>query len=264
MSDRDVVRRRSGRRRCARGQLALPRRRAGTAQYFGRNKVQYQNFDFRSSQTAHFDIYYYPEERPPPTLAARMAERWYARLSARARITSSPAASPSSSTPPRPHFEQTNVVAGGIGEGTGGVTEALRRRIVLPTGGTLGRSDHVLGHELVHAFQYDMTGGGRRARREPAPRPRCRCGSSRAWPSTSRSARSTRTRRCGCAARPRTPRATSCRPSSQLDDPRYFPYRYGQALLAYVGGTYGDDRIGELLRAARPRRAAWTRRSGAS
>jgi hypothetical protein len=36
----------------------------------------------------------------------------------------------------------------------------------------------------------------------------------------------------------------------QLDDPRYFPYRYGQALLAYVGGSYGDDRIGELLRAA--------------
>ena len=36
----------------------------------------------------------------------------------------------------------------------------------------------------------------------------------------------------------------------QLEDPRYFPYRYGQALLAYVGGTYGDDQIGELLRAA--------------
>jgi dipeptidyl aminopeptidase/acylaminoacyl peptidase len=36
----------------------------------------------------------------------------------------------------------------------------------------------------------------------------------------------------------------------QLTDPRFFPYRYGQALLAYVGGTYGDDRIGELLRAS--------------
>ena len=28
----------------------------------------------------------------------------------------------------------------------------------------------------------------------------------------------------------------------QLDDPRYFPYRYGHALLAYVGGTLGTSR----------------------
>ena len=36
----------------------------------------------------------------------------------------------------------------------------------------------------------------------------------------------------------------------QLDDPRFFPYRYGQALLAYVGGEWGDERIGDLLRQA--------------
>src|SRR4029453_4148494 len=35
----------------------------------------------------------------------------------------------------------------------------------------------------------------------------------------------------------------------QLEDPRYFPYRYGQALLAYVGGTYGDDHLAGVLRA---------------
>src|SRR6266536_3207365 len=51
-------------------------------------------------------------------------------------------------------------VVQGIGEGTGGVTEALRRRIVLPTGGTLGDLNHVIGHELTHAFQYDITGSG--------------------------------------------------------------------------------------------------------
>src|SRR5436190_722980 len=26
-------------------------------------------------------------------------------------------------------------------------------------------------------------------------------------------------------------------------DPRYFPYRYGQALLAYMGGRFGDDAV---------------------
>src|SRR2546430_5317625 len=51
------------------------------AQYFGQNKVQYQAFDFRIIQTEHFEIYYYPAERTAALDAARMAERWYARLS---------------------------------------------------------------------------------------------------------------------------------------------------------------------------------------
>src|SRR5207248_10838779 len=52
------------------------------AQYFGRNKVQVESFDFRVLPTAHFDVYYYPVERDAAEQAARMAERWYTRLSA--------------------------------------------------------------------------------------------------------------------------------------------------------------------------------------
>ena len=52
------------------------------AQYFGHNKVQYENFNFKVLHTAHFDLYYYPEEQAAAGIAARMAERWYARLSA--------------------------------------------------------------------------------------------------------------------------------------------------------------------------------------
>jgi Tol biopolymer transport system component len=36
----------------------------------------------------------------------------------------------------------------------------------------------------------------------------------------------------------------------ELDNPRYFPYRYGHALWAYVGGRFGDEVIGDMLRAA--------------
>src|SRR5207253_1929095 len=32
-----------------------------------------------------------------------------------------------------------------------------------------------------------------------------------------------------------------------LDDPKYFPYRWGQAFWAYVGGKWGDDVIAEIL-----------------
>ena len=50
------------------------------AQYFGGNKVQYRTFDFEVLRTEHFDVYFYPEERHATDLAARMAERWRARL----------------------------------------------------------------------------------------------------------------------------------------------------------------------------------------
>src|SRR6185503_21367085 len=52
-----------------------------SAQYFGRNKVTYSNFDFKIIQTEHFDVYFYERERTAALDAARMAERSYARLS---------------------------------------------------------------------------------------------------------------------------------------------------------------------------------------
>src|SRR5215831_5364961 len=52
------------------------------AQYFGRNKVQYDRRDFRILETPHFQVYYYEEERAAAAQAARMAERWYTKLSA--------------------------------------------------------------------------------------------------------------------------------------------------------------------------------------
>jgi hypothetical protein len=51
------------------------------AQHFGRNKVVYDDFDFQHIQTEHFDVYYYPPMEPAAQDAARMAERWYGRLS---------------------------------------------------------------------------------------------------------------------------------------------------------------------------------------
>src|SRR4026207_403447 len=51
------------------------------AQYFGRNKVQYGTFKFEVLKTEHFDIMYYESEKAAAEVAARMAERWYARLS---------------------------------------------------------------------------------------------------------------------------------------------------------------------------------------
>jgi len=216
------------------------------AQYFGHNKVQYQSFNFKVLRTAHFDLYYYPEEREAAPLAARMAERWYTRLSGIFHHQLS-GRQPLILYATQAQFEQTNVVQG-LGEGTGGVTEALRRRIVLPTGGTLGDLDHVIGHELTHAFQYDMTGvghgGGNPA---AAAMPLWFVEGMAEYMSLGPVAPLTAMWMRGAIQDTVRDSLPSYR---QLEDPSFFPYRYGQALLAYVGGTYGDDKIGELLRAA--------------
>src|SRR5688572_27484822 len=133
--------------------LALPA--PGSAQYFGRNKVQYRSFDFDVIRTEHFDIYYYEQEREAVMDAARMAERSYARLS---RILQhefrerKPIILYASHT----DFQQTNALTGLIDESTGGVTEALKSRVILPFTGSYADFDHVLTHELVHAFQFDV------------------------------------------------------------------------------------------------------------
>src|SRR5688500_17483721 len=133
--------------------LAMPA--PGSSQYFGRNKVQYRSFDFEVIRTEHFDIYYYEQEREAVMDAARMAERSYARLSKilqhefRER---KPIILYASHT----DFQQTNALYGFIDESTGGATEALKSRIIMPFTGSSADFDHVLTHELVHAFQYDV------------------------------------------------------------------------------------------------------------
>src|SRR5215203_1114910 len=129
---------------------------ASAQQYFGGNKVQYRTFTFEVLRTEHFDIYFYEEEHEAAAIAARMAERWRARLG-RALTHDLTGRQPLILYAAHPHFEQTNAIGGDIGEGTGGVTESLRRRIILPMGGPLADTDHVIGHELVHAFQFDIT-----------------------------------------------------------------------------------------------------------
>ena len=131
----------------------------------------------------------------------RMAERWYARLSKvfdHEMRTRQPLVLYAS----HPDFEQTNVVGGMIGEGTGGVTEGLKRRVVLPLAGTLQETDHVSWPRAracipIRHFRPARPGRRRRRRhRKPAALVRRRIGRIPVdW------AGRLRIRRCGCAMR---------------------------------------------------------------
>ena len=135
--------------------LASPFSGDARAQYFGRNKVEYRGFNFQTLRTDHFDIYYYPREEAAARQAARMAERWYARFSELLdhQFTHR---QPIVLYASHRDFTQTNVSSGTVDEGTGGFTERLKSRIVMPFAPGLGETDHVIGHELAHAFQIDI------------------------------------------------------------------------------------------------------------
>src|SRR5690606_20753054 len=128
------------------------------AQYFGRQKVQYEDFDWQVLRADHFDIYHYPGTETITRDAARMSERWYTRLSFGFQHEFD--RKPLIFDADRPDFQQTNVIGGALSEGTGGVTESLKNRVIMPWTGVYAENDHVLGHELVHVFQYDIAQTG--------------------------------------------------------------------------------------------------------
>jgi len=214
------------------------------AQHFGRNKVVYDDFDFESIQTEHFDVYYYPPMKPAVQDAARMAERWYERLS-RVFQHRFDERKPIIFYADDTDFQQTNVIGGFIGEGTGGVTEGGRQRLIMPLTGSYKETDRILGHEMVHVFQYEIW------KQNPQT---FRLGDLPLWLIEG-------TAEYLSSGRQDPHTAMWMRDAVRNDDVpttrqltrkqfRYFPYRYGQALMAYIGGTWDDQTLGLLYRQA--------------
>ncbi|HTL95083.1 MAG TPA: hypothetical protein VL157_06045 [Gemmatimonadaceae bacterium] len=214
--------------------------------YFGQNQVQYRNFDWQVIETDHFLIHYYPDEREAAMDAARLAERAYARLS---RVLSHEfrEKKPIMVFASRSDFGQNNVT-GDLGEGTGGVTEPLRDRMLLPFTGDYRSFEHVLTHEMVHEFQFDIFQHGHGA---GAALPALTAVDPPLWFMEGMAEY--------LSIGPDDPHtATIIRdaalndnlPSMRLMTERpdlYFPYRYGESFWAYVGQRWGDDVIGAIL-----------------
>lgn len=216
---------------------------SAVAQYFGRNKVQYDDFDFRVIETEHFRIHYYPEEEQAVKDAARMAERWYSRHS-RTFLREFREKKPIIFYANDADFHQTNVISGFIGEGTGGVTEGLKQRVVMPLTGSYDETNHVLGHELVHSFQYDIAFSERDTIRfNLGLLPLWMVEGMAEYFSVGRNDTHTAMWLRDAVLREDLPTI------DQLTrDVRYFPYRYGQAYMAYIGGKYGDAAVANLFK----------------
>jgi hypothetical protein len=124
-----------------------------SAQYyfFGRNKVQYNDFNWKVLKTDHFDIYYYDDFGEMAEIGANYAEEAFEEFKSKFNylVTSR---IPLIFYNTHIHFEQTNTTPGFIPEGVGGFFEFLKGRVVIPYLGSLSSFRHVIRHELVHVF----------------------------------------------------------------------------------------------------------------
>ncbi|RKZ15943.1 hypothetical protein DRQ53_07620, partial [bacterium] len=215
---------------------------SSSAQFFGRNKIQYENFDWQVLNTPHFEVFFYPEEEELAARAAVLAEDAYLRLSRtfdhelETQVPFILYASPND-------FQQTNISDGLIGEGTGGFSEPLRKRMVLPYPGDTAGFVHVINHELVHVFMFDIAYRSYKAnaaRRRWFPVPLWFAEGMAEWFSSEWDNQADMWLRD----------ATIYNWIIPLDQiyGGYQVYKEGQSAMRYIAATYGEEKVVEVFK----------------
>jgi len=218
------------------------------AQYYGQNKVNYEKHDWYYLHTQHFDIYHPKDEYKIAEFTAWAAEEalqsiqksWNYSLKSRITFIVYPSHNA---------FQQTNV-GGFIGESTGGFTEFLKNRVVIPYEGSYEIFRHVIHHELTHAVMLRMLyGEGVQSivaglSRMPLPlwfiEGLAEYESNFGWANE----------------------ADLYMRDAVINDylmpidrlGGYFIYKGGQSVLYYIDQRYGSEKVGEILRRIRSHR----------
>jgi Tol biopolymer transport system component len=210
---------------------------SSNAQNFGKNKVIYENFNFKVLETPTFNIYYYLKNKERINEIGQYAEIWN-KLHQAILIDTLPVNNPIILYNNHADFQQTNAISGEIGVGTGGVTEAFKNRVIMPLTFTNQQDYHVLGHELVHAFQYNMVlNGDSTSMRSFQNLPLWMVEGMAEYLSKGRNDPYTSMWMRDAILNDDIPDI------KRLEYPEYFPYRYGQAFWSFIAGTYGDEVI---------------------
>ena len=123
--------------------------------YFGQNKMKYQDFDWHTYRSPHFDIYYYPEEEQFLEQVVSYAESAFLHLS-QALDHEPKFRIPLIYYKTHGEFEQTNVTLMRIDEGVGAFAEPLENRMVLPVDQPADKLYALIVHELTHIFEYSI------------------------------------------------------------------------------------------------------------
>jgi WD40 repeat protein len=126
---------------------------------FGKNKINYYDSDWKIIETPHFQIYMSSALTALSNRIVFTAEEIFSNYCIvlqynpvnKIRIVM---------YDNQIDFQQNNISESWIGEGTGGFTEFIKGRVVIPYSGNFSLFRHILAHELCHAFQAMIWGEG--------------------------------------------------------------------------------------------------------
>jgi Tol biopolymer transport system component len=133
--------------------LAFPAPPAA-AQVFGKNKVQYESLDWAVLETPHVRLHFYAEEESLARREAAFAESVCVEYDGRFRLR------PQHQVPLLLYsthhlFQQTNATPDLLTEATGGLTELIKGRVLIPHNGSRARLEWVTRHELAHWYMLE-------------------------------------------------------------------------------------------------------------
>lgn len=128
--------------------------------FFGKNKVNYETFDFWKYTSPHFDVYYYPEEEAHLDEVVAFAEDAYQRVSRKMNHQLSQRM-PIIFYQTHSAFQQTHILPFFLPEGVGAFAEPTQNRLVLPVDDPPDELHKLILHEVTHLFEFDFFFGSR-------------------------------------------------------------------------------------------------------
>ncbi|HVP15663.1 MAG TPA: hypothetical protein VMS88_08965, partial [Terriglobales bacterium] len=134
--------------------LLLVPARPAPAQVFGKNKVQYESLDWAVLETPHVRLHFYSDEEPLARREAAYAESVCVEYDRRFRLHSSRHV-PLLLYSTHHLFQQTNATPDLLTEATGGLTELIKGRVLIPHNGSWARLEWVTRHELTHWYMLE-------------------------------------------------------------------------------------------------------------
>ncbi|HJX27829.1 MAG TPA: BamA/TamA family outer membrane protein [Thermoanaerobaculia bacterium] len=199
---------------------------------FGKNKVQYRDFDWQIYHSPHFNVHYYSAEEPSLQKVVSFAESAYDQLSREFNFQIKDPV-PLIFYATHSAFEQNNIILNFIPEGVGAFATPARFRMVLPIDMPDPELMELILHELTHIFQYHMLFQGSLGKAVAATPPTWFMEGMASYMAKDESARDKMFLRDAVV--------NDNLPSITQNFGGFFAYRYGHALFDFVEERWGKE-----------------------
>jgi hypothetical protein len=211
---------------------------SGAEAQFGKNKIRYEEFDWRIYHSPHFDVYFHDEAEAVLQKVVSYAESAYDELSQKLNYKIE------EPTPlifylTHSEFEQNNIILNFIPEGTGAFASPVRNRMVMPVDLPGPELMALMRHEMTHIFQYHMLFGGNLSKGVASAPPLWFMEGMASYMAEDETARDKMYLR-DAVVNDRIPSVT-------LNFGGFFAYRFGHAVFEYIEERWGNEGVRDFI-----------------